>query len=184
MAEPHMGEEEEESLEFKWGKKRGIGGKKKDVQFYGSFTYDGDEYALFDNVYLHIESEPEPYIGKIIKIWENRDKSKKVKVQWFFRPREIQKFTEGIEILDNELFFACGEGIGLTNVNPLEAVAGKCNVVCISKDDRNPQPSDEELQRAHFVFRRFFNVGEKKILDEIDDKIAGIEGVAWATKCS
>lgn len=112
-------EEEEVVLQFEWGKKRGMGGKKRDVQFYESFTFDGVEYALFDAVYHHNEGEPEPYIGKLIKIWENRDKSKKVKVQWFFRPREIQRYLEGIQTRHNELFLGCGEGKGLTNINPL-----------------------------------------------------------------
>ncbi|XP_057427240.1 protein ANTI-SILENCING 1-like [Lotus japonicus] len=165
----------EESIEFKWGKKRGIGGKRKDVQFYESFTYDGVDYALYDTVYLDSGGEFEPFVGKLIKIFENRDKSKKVKVQWYFRPGEIRKFVEGIETRHNELFFACGEGLGLANVNPLEAIAGKCNVVCISKDIRNSQPSDEALQKADFVFHRFFDVGQRKILDTIDDKSAGIE---------
>ena len=58
-----------------------------------------------------------------------------------------------------------------------ESIAGKCDVVCISKDNRNPQPSDEELQRAEFVFFRTFDVGNFKISDKIDEKIAGIEGM-------
>jgi hypothetical protein len=52
----------------------------------------------------------------------------------------------------------------------------ECNVVCISKDARNPQPSDEIVRRAEFVFYRYFDVGERKIVEEIDDKIVGIEG--------
>ncbi|KAK7293714.1 hypothetical protein RJT34_16587 [Clitoria ternatea] len=168
--------EAEEEVEFKWGKKRGIGGKKKDVQFYESFTYDGVDYSLYDIVYLHTDAQPDdPYIGKLIKIWENRDKSRKVKVQWFFRPQDIPHLFRGNQFRDDELFFACGQGTGLANVNPLEAIGGKCNVVCISKDTRNPQPSDEAIQNAHFVFYRFFDVGRRKILDEIDDKIAGLE---------
>ncbi|KAJ1396382.1 RNA-binding domain superfamily [Sesbania bispinosa] len=163
--------------EFKWGKVKGHGGKQREVNFFESFTYDGVEYSLYDSVFLHKEGEPEPFIGKLIKIWENPDKSKKAKVLWYFRPCEIQNFLEGCETLHNELFLASGEGVGLSNVNPLEAVAGKCNVVCISKDSRNQHPSDEELQRAEFVFYRFFDVGQFKILDKIDDidKIAGIE---------
>lgn len=108
-----------ESLEFKWGKKKGKGGKKKDVQFYGSFAYDGEEYALFDSVYLYNEDEPEPYIGKIIKIWEHGDKTKKVKILWFFRPCEISNFIGADEASENELFLASGEGVGLCNINPL-----------------------------------------------------------------
>ncbi|MED6107443.1 hypothetical protein PIB30_014054 [Stylosanthes scabra] len=106
--------------EFEWGKKRGFGGKKKDVKFYESFTYDGVEYTLFDSVYLYKEGEPEPYIGKLVKIWETADKAKKVKVLWFFRPCEIQNFLEGCEVRRNELFLACGDGVGLANLNPLD----------------------------------------------------------------
>ncbi|CAI8605761.1 unnamed protein product [Vicia faba] len=165
------------ALDFKWGKKRGKGGKKRDTQFYESFTFDGDDYALFDTVYLQNETHTEPHIGKIIKIWEtpSRDKAKKVKVQWFFRPREISKFLIGIQIYYNEVFLACGDGIGLSNINPLESIAGKCNLVCISKDARNPQPSDEAVQNADFVFYRYFDVGKRKLVEEIDDKILGVE---------
>nr|KYP65194.1 hypothetical protein KK1_011424 [Cajanus cajan] len=167
--------EEGEVIEFKWGKRRGVGGKKKDVQFYESFSYDGVEYSLYDSVFLYKEGEPEHFIGKIVKIWEAADKSKKVKILWYFRPSEILNFLEGSETLHNELFLASGEGEGLVNVNPLEAIAGKCNIVCISKDNRNPYPSDEEVQIAEFVFYRFFDVGKRKIVDKIDDNIAGIE---------
>ncbi|KAJ6295533.1 hypothetical protein OIU78_023542 [Salix suchowensis] len=124
---------------------------------------------------MYKEGETEPYIGKLIKIWENADKTKKVKVLWFFRPREISNYLGDEKTHMNELFLASGEGVGNANVNPLEAIAGKCNVVCSSKDSRNPQPSDEELQEADFVFYRAFDVGNCRILDKIDEKIAGIE---------
>lgn len=166
---------EVENLDFKWGKKRGIGGKKKDVQFYESFTYDGVEYTLYDCVYLYKEGDAEPHVGKLIKIWENADKAKKVKLLWFFRPSDISNFLGNVQTLENELILACGEGVGLTNINPLEAIAGKCNVVCTSKDARNPQPSDEELQISDFIFSRTFDVELRKVLDKIDEKIAGIE---------
>ncbi|CAL0327282.1 unnamed protein product [Lupinus luteus] len=164
-----------EEPEFKWGIKGKRGGKKKDVQFYESFRYDGVDYKRYDSVYLYKEGEPEPFIGKIIKIWENADKSKKVKVLWFFRSCEILNFLEGIDTLENELFLAYGDGLGLANINPLEAISGKCNVVCTTRDSRNPQFLDE-TQSAEFVFCRFFDVGKCKILDKIDDdKVADIE---------
>ncbi|XP_014503747.1 protein ANTI-SILENCING 1-like isoform X2 [Vigna radiata var. radiata] len=164
------------NYEFAWGRKRGMGGKKKDVQFYESFTFDGVQYALNDTVYLQNESSDVPHIGKLIKVWENRDKSRKVKVQWFFRSREIQKFLEGIQTKENELFLACGDGKGFANVNPLEAIVGKCNVVCISKNIGNSQP------KADFVFYRFFDVGQRKVVDQTDDKIAGTEVINISTK--
>ncbi|KAM7459402.1 hypothetical protein LguiA_036396 [Lonicera macranthoides] len=162
-------------LEFKWGKKRGIGGKKKEVQFYGSFSYDGVEYNLYDCVYMHKEGEPEPYVGKLIKIWENADKTKKVKVQWFFRPLEILHWLGNEKALENEVFLASGDGAGLANVNPLEAIAGKCNVICLSKDGRNPQPSGEEIKMADYVFYRTFDVEWCTVLDKMDDKVGGLE---------
>ncbi|KAK7373199.1 hypothetical protein VNO80_06597 [Phaseolus coccineus] len=165
-------DEDDLKYEFAWGKKRGMGGKKKDVQFYESFTFEGVQYTLNDAVCLQNESCDVPHIGKLIKIWENRDKSRKVKVQWFFRSSEIRKFLEGIQTKENELFLACGDGKGFANVNPLEAIVGKCNVVCISKNIGNSQLSDEA--KADFVFYRFFDVGQRKVVDEID-KIAGTE---------
>lgn len=165
----------EKDPEFKWGKHKCVGGKRREVNFYESFTYDGVHYTLYDSVYLYKDGETEPFIGKLIKIWENADKSKKVKILWFFRPCEIFNFLKGYETVENELFLASGEGLGLTNINPLEAIAGKCNVVCISKDNRIPPPPDEDIQNADFVCYRFFDVGQHKILDKVDDKIAGIE---------
>ncbi|XP_031377292.1 protein ANTI-SILENCING 1 isoform X2 [Punica granatum] len=164
-----------ENLEFKWGKKKGVGGKNKEVQFYESYSFDGVDYALYDSVYLYEEEEPEPFIGKLIKIWENANKTKRVKILWFFRPCEIQNYLGAEEVPENELFLASGEGVGLANVNPLEAIAGKCNVTCISKDERNPQPSDKELHMADFIFYRSFDVGQLKISDKINEKVAGIE---------
>jgi hypothetical protein len=58
-----------------------------------------------------------------------------------------------------------------------ESIAGKCNVVCISKDARNPQPSDETVRNAEFVFYRYFDVGQRKIVEEVDEKSVGIEGM-------
>ncbi|XP_058203995.1 protein ANTI-SILENCING 1 isoform X4 [Rhododendron vialii] len=55
-----------------------------------------------------------------------------------------------------------------------EAIAGKCNVVCISKDSRNPQPSEQELQMADYVFSRTFDVRHCTISDQMDDKVAGL----------
>ncbi|XP_057957391.1 protein ANTI-SILENCING 1 [Malania oleifera] len=171
----HSVEAETEKLDFKWNKKRGVGGKKKEIQFYESFTYDGIDYALYDCVYLYKEGEPEPYIGKLIKIWELPDKTKKVKILWFFRPLEVSNWLGEERTLENELFLASGEGVGLANVNPLEVLAGKCCVVCTSTDSRNPQPSEEELRMADYVFYRTFDVGSCTISNKIDDKIAGIE---------
>ncbi|GJV59728.1 hypothetical protein Tco_1465828 [Tanacetum coccineum] len=59
--------------------------------------------------------------------------------------------------------------------NIMESIAGPCNVVCVSKDCRNPQPSDEELKAADFVFYRTFSVQSCTILDRMDDKVGELE---------
>ena len=41
---------------------------------------------------------------------------------------------------------------------------------------RNPQPSEEELKSADFLFHRTYDVGTSEILDKIDDEIAGVDG--------
>jgi hypothetical protein len=106
-----------ENIQFSWGKRRGRGGVKLDTQFYESFTLDDVKYSLYDCVYLFKTGEPEPYIGKIVKIWE-KNKAKKVKILWFFFPDEIQKYLEG-PVIENELFLASGHGSGLADINPL-----------------------------------------------------------------
>ncbi|GFP80265.1 hypothetical protein PHJA_000169900 [Phtheirospermum japonicum] len=164
-----------EEPDFKWGKQRGVGGKNKDVRFYETFTYDGMDYALYDCVFMYKKDEPAPYIGKLVKIWENSFKSKKIKVQWFFRPWDISLFLGDAEVMENELFFASGVGTGLANINHLEAIAGKCNVVCISKDSRNLQPSAEEVQMADYVFSRTFDVTSNTISDQMGDTVGGLD---------
>lgn len=108
-----------DDIDFKWGRKKGVGGKNGVVQFYKSFYLDGVEYNLYDCVYLFKESEPEPYIGKLIRIWEAPDKPRRAKILWFFRPCEIVNHLGTEELRENELVLASGEGVGLANVNPL-----------------------------------------------------------------
>ncbi|KAI3822057.1 hypothetical protein L1987_09638 [Smallanthus sonchifolius] len=162
-------------LDFKWLKKRGVGGKNKEVRFYESFIYDGVEDKLYDCVYMYKEGLRQPYIGMLTKIWERPDKSKKVKVHWFFLPKEISKWLGETKTIENEIFLAAGGGHGLANINPLEAIAGPCNVVCVSKDNKNLQPSDEELKAADFIFYRTFDVQSCTILDKMDDEVGGLE---------
>ncbi|KAF6176326.1 hypothetical protein GIB67_011115 [Kingdonia uniflora] len=92
-----------------------------------------------------------------------------------FRPIDIEDWLGDHETLKNELFLASGDGIGLANINPLEAIAGKCNVVCTLKDKRNPQPSAKDIENADYIFYRTFDVLNHTISDTIDGNIAGIE---------
>ncbi|XP_024026095.1 protein ANTI-SILENCING 1-like, partial [Morus notabilis] len=56
-----------------------------------------------------------------------------------------------------------------------EAVVAKCNVICTSKDTRNPRPSANELQRADYVFYRTFDVSKNSISEKFADEICGIK---------
>lgn len=165
-----------QTLEFKWGKKRGRGVKNKKIQFYESFTYDGVEYTLYDIVHLYKKGEPEPYIGKLISIFENEEtKAKGVKVHWFFRYSEISNWIEEGMTLLGEIFLASGEGACVASATPLESICGKCNVVCTSEDKRNTQPSAPELASADYFFYRTFDVEHYTISDIKGDKVAGLE---------
>ncbi|XP_058226793.1 protein ANTI-SILENCING 1-like isoform X3 [Rhododendron vialii] len=168
-----LGEAHEDHTEFNWGRQTGVGGPNKDFLLYGSFTHGGVEYFLYDCVYMWRDNELD--IGKIVKIWETPSHSKKVKVVWFFRPIEIRQWLGDVEPLWNEIFLASGEGNGLCNRNPLEAICGKCNVVCTSKDKRNPQPSKEDLRMADYIFNRTFDVARCTISPIFPDVIAESE---------
>lgn len=161
---------ETDNSEFRWGVKRGAGVKGKEIQFYDSFTYEGVEYSRYDCVYIHKDGESDPYIGKIIKIWDDRkDKKKKMKVLWFFRPIEIRNWVDVESTTDREIFLAVGEGKGVFNINVLEVIIGKCKVLCTSKDARNPQPTEEDLNDADYFFYRFFDVGNYTVSEDFGD---------------
>ncbi|GKE25655.1 anti-silencing 1-like protein isoform X1 [Tanacetum coccineum] len=162
-------------IKFKWGQKGRRGGKDPRMHYYGSFTYDDVEYSLYDSVYMWSDGQPSPNIGKIVNIYETPLQKKMVKVVWYFRPAEVKMWLNGTHLLQNELFLASGEGQGLSNVNVLESISGKCNVVCTSKDKRNPQATEEELKMSDYVFYRTFDVKECKLSEIFPDKIAGVE---------
>jgi hypothetical protein len=106
-----------ENIQFSWGKKRSKGGAKMDIQFYENFTFDNVKYSLYDCVYLFKNGEPEPYVGKVVKIWQQKQ-VRKVKILWFFSPDEIRSYLSG-PVVEKEIFLASGDGTGLADINPL-----------------------------------------------------------------
>ncbi|GAU25125.1 hypothetical protein TSUD_362950 [Trifolium subterraneum] len=160
---------------FKWGSKRGTGLKNKDTQFYESFVSDGVEYFLYDSVYFYHTDHVNTSIGKLVKMYEKSSGQKNIKVVWFFRPSEIRNFLTSYQPSWNELFLASGKSKGVSNINLLESIIGKCRVVCTSNDKRNPKPSEKELVRADFFFKCTFDVDRRVIDDKFADKIDGIE---------
>ncbi|XP_062089789.1 protein ANTI-SILENCING 1 [Humulus lupulus] len=165
----------DDEFKFKWGTKKGNGVGNKGLQFYNSFTCGGIEYSLYDCVCFYSVGNPETYIGKLVKLFETPSHERKVKVVWFFRPTEIRNYLGKVKPQPhwNELFLASGHGKGLSNFNNAEAVVGKCNVICTSDDKRNPQASEEELRKAHYIFYRTFDVDRTEISEKFPDEIGG-----------
>ncbi|KAK7335968.1 hypothetical protein VNO80_28133 [Phaseolus coccineus] len=164
-----------EVIDFKWGKKRGIGVTNKNTHYYESFVYEGVEYFLYDCVYLFTTGHVETSIGKLVKIYEKPTREKMIKVIWFFRPVEIRNFLGKYQPCWNELFLASGEGKGLSNINYLESIIGKCTVVCTSNDKRNPKPSEMELKKADYFFNCTFDVIRRVIIDKFTNEIDGVK---------
>ncbi|KAL8546980.1 hypothetical protein ACS0TY_006627 [Phlomoides rotata] len=119
--------------------------------------------------------QAEPDIGKLVSIWETESHEKKIEVVWFFRPSEITNWLGDIRPLQREIFLGCGHGNGLSNLNSLEAIAGKCNVVCLSKDRRNPQPTEKELRKADYIYCRTFDVGKYIVSENFPSSIGGFD---------
>ena len=78
---------------------------------------------LYDNVKVSNDSG-DPYIGKIIKLWQEESIGvKKALIHWFFKSDELP--TEpGAD--PREVFLAFGKGKGVTNEN--EVVSTKLKV--------------------------------------------------------
>lgn len=105
------------SIGFSWGPRKGVT-QSGDIT-YESFTLKGVQYDLYDCVYFYQAGDTETSIGKLVKVYETPAHEKKVKVVWLFRPIDIRRFLRDVEPSWNELFLASGNGVGVSNVNPL-----------------------------------------------------------------
>lgn len=146
-------------VDVRWGETNESTNEKK--IFYSSFFSEGQEYNLYDNVEVYDESKTEPHVGKIMKLWEERENGKKrVLIRWFLRPKEL-----GLDYSDDskELFLAFGKGKGVMNENDVDVVCGKCKVLCTSEDPRNLQPSENELKTADYFFSCIYNVDRRQL---------------------
>ncbi|KAJ1688207.1 hypothetical protein LUZ63_019597 [Rhynchospora breviuscula] len=172
-----------DNISFAWGDKGGL--SKSNDQFYKNFQYDGTTYNLFDNVYLFKHGDPEPHLGKIVRIWEQADGKKKVNIVWFLHPLEIHKYLRSYRPSEKEVFLACGENYslrGLADINPLEAIAGKCRVICTLKDAKNPQPSQADVERADHVFCKLFDVGRRTLTGKLPATIGSLKTELFLNK--
>ncbi|KAI5063518.1 hypothetical protein GOP47_0022065 [Adiantum capillus-veneris] len=178
----NLGVSMSEEADIQWGTIQ-VSATKANI-FYYSFFSEGVEYKLYDNVQVY-NGPREPYIGKIIKLWEEKQSGmKKVLIRWFLRLRDLDSQMEGDP---KELYLAFGKGIGVTNENDLEVICGKSKVLCTSKDVRNKQPSASDLKKADFFFSKIYNVDLQHLspVQKVVDKL-GCEAVynkeEWVTE--
>ncbi|GFS35395.1 hypothetical protein Acr_00g0039550 [Actinidia rufa] len=85
---------------------------------------------------------------------------------------EEVEVVDEMDEMDEEVVAAVDEEVEVVHE---DAIAGKCNVICISRDSRNPQPLEQELEMADYIFYRTFDVKHHTISDRMDDKVAGLE---------
>lgn len=105
-------------LDLNWGNLKGRRAGD-DTQ---SFVLDGVKYCLYDCVYLkHGDESEENHIGKIISIIDQPNSERKVKIRWFFRPTQVQKWLSEREVtfVEQEIFLASGDGPGVVSINPV-----------------------------------------------------------------
>ncbi|KAM7253959.1 hypothetical protein ACFE04_031641 [Oxalis oulophora] len=177
QSEEGEGEGEEETSNFRWGLMSTRDGQtSKQNRYYKSFTLDGVNYTLYDCVYVYTFGSTETNIAKLVSIYQEPSPShaKLVELVWFFRPKDVKDRLGEYQPRWNELFLASGKGQGVSDVNALESIVGKCNVVCTSKDLRNSQPFEEDLRLADYVFSRTFDVDKLKILRRFPDEIVEV----------
>ncbi|KAJ7517544.1 hypothetical protein O6H91_21G028600 [Diphasiastrum complanatum] len=161
--------------EFTWGEpEQERSSNSNRQQFYKSFWYDGEQFFLYDYVYLNSGDDDAPFIGKIMRLWEVKEKKlKKVRVRWLYRPSDIPEEITNVDRSpgNKEVFLSCGEKDGVENVNDLAVVCGKCKILCTAADERNEQPSESQLAEAHHFFCRSFNVDEQELYPNLDKAV-------------
>lgn len=67
-----------------------------------------------------------------------------------------------------------------------DAIAGKCRVICTLQDERNPHPSQADIERADFVFSRLFDASTCTLSDELPPPatIASHNSMFLCTSCN
>ncbi|CAI5534689.1 unnamed protein product [Closterium sp. Naga37s-1] len=175
-------DEEEEELPFRWGDPA-PGPSRGGKRFYLWFEQGGERFDIYDCVYCQAEEGMDPYVGKIVRMYElppsHRGKrnsiggkpgERKVDIRWFFRAADVQ--AEGgqlpRDVRPNEVFLAVPEGTqGVTDANKVIVVDSRARILCVSEDQRNPQPSAAQVESAELVFCRAWDMQQKRVLEDL-----------------
>lgn len=158
------------SSEFEWGER--VAGLENS---YERMCFRGVWYGLYDCVHVRSLAE-EPHVGKIMRLYEE-DGKREMRVRWFLRSGELPlSVSKELSARDKkELFIAQGSVKGVENVNLVETIVRKINVLCTAKIPRNPQPSQQQVAGAHYFFNRAYDASQRKLLkiDRVDKVLAG-----------
>ncbi|CAI5481029.1 unnamed protein product [Closterium sp. Yama58-4] len=179
-------DEEEEELPFRWGDPA-PGPSRGGKRYYLWFEQGGERFDLYDCVYCQAEEGMDPYVGKIVRMYElppsrrgkrssigggggGKPGERKVDIRWFFRAADVQ--AEGgqlpRDVRPNEVFLAVPEGTqGVTDANKVIVVDSRAHILCVSADPRNPQPSAAQVEAAELVFRRAWDMQQKRVIEDL-----------------
>lgn len=158
------------SQAFQWGNK--VAGS---LSSYESMFFKGVRYDLYDCVFVR-SGLAEPHLGKLMRLFDDEEGVKKVRLRWFIRPFELpgganKDFQKEPNV--KEVFIAQGNFKGVENENAVEVLLGKATVLCTAKFQDNPVPSQLVVDKAHFVFNRVYDVSNKRLgkIDKIDKSL-------------
>ncbi|KAG0590396.1 hypothetical protein M758_1G092200 [Ceratodon purpureus] len=155
--------------EFEWGGK--VQGSDSS---YEQMRYRGTWYALYDCVHIRSDGE-EPHVGKIMRMYEENG-TRWVRVRWFMKGHElpflVTKDLSGKN--KKELYIGQGSVKGVENVNRVETIVRKVSVVCTARCSRNPQPSQQIVDGADYIFNKAYDAQERKLvkMDRIEKGLA------------
>lgn len=156
---------------FQWGKKQAGTDSS-----YESMCYKGVWYGLYDCVFCR-SGMKKPYVGKLMRLYEDEGGARKVRIRWFLRPyelpvsviRDLPKHVDNT----NELFIALGSAKGVENDNKVEVILGTAFALCTARYRDNLVPPRLHVDGAHHFFNRAYDVSKKKVV-----KLANIENKA------
>lgn len=135
-----------------------------EVNHFAAFVYDGVQYKVEDSVMFNSEGENnKPYVGIIRDIFRKVDGKMMVKVQWFYRPENIEiKGGKFLECTDARMLFY---SFHLDDL-PAETVMHKCIVHFVPLDKQIPY----RKKHPGFIVQKVYDPLQKKLF-KFTDKV-------------
>jgi len=133
------------------------------ISHYRGCTVDGISYFLNDTVYLAAGDEEEPFIGRIVALWDNpkTKRSKKsdphCKIQWYYRQEQLPTKIKPKQKSDRHIIAS-----DHFDDNNTIVLKGKCHV---EKMKDIPHLEIYTQQDDHFYYDSIFLHKEEKLID-------------------